>query len=93
MLKKGIGFFFFTTQHAVEGGAIVLVFLRNGALFVWRRNVVRKWAFISFEYSVDGLGRYINRVAGAVRCRRQYRICTLPMKAQYRSLTRNKKTI
>jgi hypothetical protein len=86
MLKKGMGFVFFTTLQAVEGGAFVLVFLRDGACFIWRENAVRKWAFISFENVIDLIQRYFARVILAVQYRERYRIITLPMKAYYKTL-------
>ncbi len=91
MLKKGMGFVFFTTLQAVEGGAFVLVFLRDGARFIWKENAVRKWTFISFENVIDVIQWYFARVALVIRYREQYRNITLPMKAYYKTLMVNKK--
>ncbi|MBN2322142.1 MAG: hypothetical protein JXQ30_00280 [Spirochaetes bacterium] len=91
MLKKGMGFVFFTTLQAVSGGAFVLVFLRDGACFIWRENAVRRWAFVSFENALGMIQRYIAHLVLTIRYRERYRDITLPMKAYYKTLMGKKK--
>jgi hypothetical protein len=89
MLRRGLVLVYTTTSYAVENSVLILIFLRDCVLFLWRDTAVKKWVYISFtsiEKPLLWVRSYLDGVSAAVQYRTYYHTVTASMKTQYRKL-------